>query len=504
MTEAPGKEGGSFRSIVRSTSLLGGASFINIAISVLKTKVAALLLGPTGIGLIGLLQNLMGTAAAVASLGVGTVGAKRIAQAAADEDERALHDAAQALFWGTLLLSVIGGALFWILRTILSVWLTGGPQAADLIGWLSIGLVATVAGGSQTALLTGLRRLKALAAVSVLSALLGTAAACAALVLLPREAAIAVYLIAAPLMATLVAQLFIRRALKLRPARIPVALLKQHWLAMARLGFWFTAGGLGGAALLLWVRAYLNQALGPVALGHFQASFAISSMYLSFVLAAMGSDYFPRLSGVIRDDARVNEMVNAQAEVLLLLSAPAVFALLGATPLVIKILYSSAFADAAWILRWQIVGDIFKLMAWPLSFVLLAAGEGRTFFATEVLAPAVMLVFLWIVVPTLGIIAAGLAFVVMYGLYLPAVFLLIRRRNGFAWLPKVVWLFVGLLTTSLAILAATLVSEIAAMAFAAVAAAGSAVLVIVRLGGSTLLASSPLAKLFRHSISKGA
>ena len=50
MTEATA----SYHRILRSTSIIGGASFINIAIGVLRTKVLAVLLGPAGVGLASL------------------------------------------------------------------------------------------------------------------------------------------------------------------------------------------------------------------------------------------------------------------------------------------------------------------------------------------------------------------------------------------------------------------------------------------------------------------
>jgi len=65
---------GSYRQILRSSSIIGGASVINIAVGLLRVKVAAVLLGPAGVGLIGLLSNLAGTASAIAGLGVGRTG----------------------------------------------------------------------------------------------------------------------------------------------------------------------------------------------------------------------------------------------------------------------------------------------------------------------------------------------------------------------------------------------------------------------------------------------
>lgn len=487
MTETQQAERRSFIQIVRATSMLGGSSLINIVISVLRTKIAALLLGPTGIGLLGLFQNLVGTASAVAGLGINTVGAREIAEAAAAGDEVRLRHATQALFWGTCVLAGIGGAVFWAVRTPLSVFLTGNEQAADLIGWLTLGVVATVAAGSQTALLTGLRRLSALVATSISSAILATIVACAALYLLPRSPAMIVFIVAPPLLSIVIGQAFLVRAIDSRPARVPLTVLRRQWFAMARMGFWFTVAGLISALLLLGARTHINRVLGSAALGHFQASWAISSMYLSFILQAMGTEYYPRLTGAISDREAANRMVNAQAEILILFAAPAVLALLGFTPLVVDLLYSSAFSDTVWILRWQVLGDVFKLVAWPVSFIFLAAGQGKAFFLTETLASLVLVGFLWIATPLIGITATGLAFLVMYAIHATVVFAVVARQRAFRWEPRVVKSFLLLLGAATAVLAVAWWSEIAAMVVSAVATLVSAGYMVLKLATADTL-----------------
>jgi len=105
----PVTEPTSHSQILRSSSIIGGASVINILIGLLRIKVVAVLLGPAGVGLIGLLQNIMATASTVAALGFGTVGTRQIAEAAGLEDQPGIDTARRALFWGTLGLAVFGG-----------------------------------------------------------------------------------------------------------------------------------------------------------------------------------------------------------------------------------------------------------------------------------------------------------------------------------------------------------------------------------------------------------
>jgi len=69
----------SYRRILKSSSIIGGASVINIVIGLVRTKIIAVLLGPAGIGLVSLYSGLMSTATAVATMGIGTIGTRQIA-----------------------------------------------------------------------------------------------------------------------------------------------------------------------------------------------------------------------------------------------------------------------------------------------------------------------------------------------------------------------------------------------------------------------------------------
>ena len=75
----------SYRRILKSSSIIGGASVINIVIGLARTKIIAVLLGPAGIGLVSLYTGLMSTATAVASMGIGTMGTRQIAEALKSE-----------------------------------------------------------------------------------------------------------------------------------------------------------------------------------------------------------------------------------------------------------------------------------------------------------------------------------------------------------------------------------------------------------------------------------
>lgn len=152
--------------MLRSSSIIGGASVINIFIGLVRIKVAAVLLGPAGIGLIGIYQSLILMASTVSSMGFNTAGARQISEAAGHGTNE-LAAARRGLFWGTLALALIGGGLFWVFRQPLATYVLNSPNRSDELGWLAIGVILMVASGSQTALLRGMRKTGDMARVAV-------------------------------------------------------------------------------------------------------------------------------------------------------------------------------------------------------------------------------------------------------------------------------------------------------------------------------------------------
>jgi PST family polysaccharide transporter len=428
MTEAKA----SYRRILRSSSIIGGASFINILIGILRTKVLAVLLGPAGVGLTSLYNGLMLTAATFATMGVGTVGTRQIADATSKDDARALTVARRAMFWGTMFLAGAGALVVWGLRSILAKRVLGNESYSGVIGWLSLGVALSVAGASQGALIQGMRRIGDLARLSVFGSILNTVLGVG---LLWRwgKAGLVAYVLVGPAVTFVLGHVYVSKLPKAGTDRITIQELTHEWKTLLRLGLAFVGAGLVGSLFQLWVRIDVGKILGAGSLGQYQAAWTISTQYIAFVLAAMGADYYPRLTGVIRDHQAAGRLINEQTEIAMLLSAPIFISMMALAPWVIHLLYTNSFTPAIEILRWQILGDVLKVASWPLGFVILAAGNGKTYFWAESAAGVVLATLIVGLVPAMGLRITGIASLASYAFYLPLVYWLARWRIGFRW-----------------------------------------------------------------------
>lgn len=441
----------SYRRILKTTSIIGGASAINIVIGIIKVKVLAVLLGPAGVGLMGLYQNIMNMASTLAGCGIGGSGVRQLAASAGEASTLAI--VRRTLWLANLILGFAGMVLLWTLREPVAHWVFGDIAHAEEVGWLGLGVLLTLIAGSQTALLQGLRRIGDLARVSIISAFFGALVGIL-LVCWLGEDGILWFVLTAPAVSILVAGYYAAHLPRPQAAHDWQA-ISQQWQAMLKLGIPLMAAGLLTLATQLAARSIILRELGLDASGYFQVAWAISMTYIGFVLGAMGADYYPRLTAAINDHQQARKLVNEQSEMALLLAGPVLLAMITLAPWVIHLLYAASFAPATEVLRWQVLGDIFKVASWPMGFILLAMGRGGIFIGTEFTWNVVYLGAIFLGIQQYGLVMAGvgfwIAYLILYGVNVMIAARLIAfkpaRRN---WLATLLLLIAGGLIMSLA------------------------------------------------------
>ena len=412
--------------------IIGSAQFVNILISIIKMKVLAVLLGPSGVGLLSIYNSLLSMVQQTAGLGMASSGVREIASSRGDE--ATLSRVRRVLFAAYLIQGTLAMIAVWLLRERIAIWLFGDDLRATEVGFIGIAILFGLLASAQVALLQGLRKIGDLGRATVIGAFVGTLAGLAA-VWLHGQSGLIWFILVQPLAAVLIALHYTRRLPKPVAAHLSLFELWQIWKPMAKLGAAFMLGGLVTAATLLLVRGRISQELGLDAAGHFAAAWGITMTYVGFLLGAMGADYYPRLTEVIHDKVTAVRLMNDQAQLGLAIGGPVLLLLIGLAPWVITLLYSEEFAPAVELLQWQTVGNVFKLAGWALGFSIVAAGRSKTFLLLQVNFNVIFLALLWPTLTSFGIAAAGPAFTIAYLLQLTVAFWIVRVVHNFRWQP---------------------------------------------------------------------
>lgn len=442
-------ETSSYREIMRSSSIMGGARAIHYVVRLARVKVVAVVLGPAGVGIIGLYTSATGVVGTVTEMGLRGSSVRSIAEANGHDDPEQLARATrllQRLCWIT---GILGWAVSAALAMPLSRWIFQSTTHAWAFAILGGMLFMNAITGGRMGLLQGLRRIGDIARVQVAAAVVNTALAIGLYLWLGQRGIVPVLVLSAAVMLGL-SWWFTRRVEVDRAPLDWKATLTESWplLALGAALMWST---LGTMLVDLFTRTLITRQLGVDAAGIYQAAWALSATFAGFVLTAMGADFYPRLTATIDDHAAARRQVNEQTEIGILLTLPGLLGVLALAPWIVWALYSPAFMAAAGVLVWMVLGMFGRVISWPLGFIQLAAGAARAYAITEGVFLGLQLALVFWLVPRFGVVGAAYAFAITYAFYTAGMLGVGAHLIGFRW-SKAVWRMV--LTSAALVVAA--------------------------------------------------
>lgn len=421
----------SYGQILKSSAFIGGSQVINVVLGIVRTKFLAMMLGPEGVGLIGLYQGITSTAGTLAGMGINSSGVRQIAEASGTGDSLRIARTVKALRRTVLILGILGTLLLLALCQPIASFTFGNTGESGMVALLSLVVVLTAVNGGQTALIQGLRRIKDLAVLNVLGALLGTVFSLP-LVYWFGSRGIVPFLVVVAFMTILPSWWFARQV---AVHDIPLS-WRETWAiskGLLGLGLAFMLSGLLGSASAYFNRVIIRHDLGVDAAGIYVAAWTLAGYYVRFILQALAADYYPRLTAVADDHKICTRMINEQVEVAMALALPGVLATLAFAPLVIQLFYSSKFDEAALILRWQTLGILLQVIWLPLGFVVLAKGRSLLFFVLEAFSNLLCVGLMWVGAKYGGLQGTGMAFLAHYLVMFIVVCLTVKKLVDFRW-----------------------------------------------------------------------
>lgn len=421
-----------YRELLRVFSIIAGSSIFSTLMALLRNKAAAMLLGPSGVGLIGLLQSLMTWGGTLAAMGLGTVGARAVADSNAHHADGRASSTYKMLKLALAILGTLGAAAFLVFQGPISRLVLGNGEFDTTVGWLGLGVLCTAMAGAHSAYLRGMRRVGDQAKVTAFSAAISTALAIGAVYIFGNDGVVA-FVVLGPVANFMFASWYASKVGSAGTMDAPSLALRSEWSKVWRAGLAFMITGVVVAGSHLALRAIVRSELGIAQLGLFQASWMITIAYIGFVVTAMSNDYYPRISEIISKNGNLAHAINQQTDLILLVATPLLLAMQSLAPVVLWVLYTDEFMAAENVLRWQLFGDTLKIVSWPLGMVALAAGDSKTYMRNESSVSLVFLALGWASIHVIGLVGVGISYFIMYALYFPLVYWQVRRRYAFGY-----------------------------------------------------------------------
>ena len=431
MNSESSKKKNSYGEILKSSSIMGGSAAINLLIGMVRTKFVAVLIGTGGVGLLANYSALQGVIGTVAGLGVQSSAVRDVAAAVAKNDDQAIGRTILTLRRICWVTGFLGAFVMMILSPLLSQWTFGSREYTLDIALLGICILLGNLSGGQMALIQGMRRIADIARINVFGTAIGSVIAIGFYFWLGLRGIVPALLASATF--NLAVSWFYAR-------RVPVPIVHMSFSesfheagGMVKLGLVFMWNAFLGSVAVYVINSLVTQGISISAVGIYTAAFALSGMFVNFVLSAMGADYYPRLTAVAHDNDAMNRMVNDQTEIGLLLAVPGMLATMSLAPWIIYAFYTSDFLPASNLLQWFILGCLGKVISWPLGIVMLALGRRKILIVTETMTHGLHMVLVGAGLFMFGIEGAAIAFFVLYIIYIAVVYMVARHLTGFSW-----------------------------------------------------------------------
>ena len=366
--------------VLKYTGIFGGVQGLNIGIGLVRTKLVALLLGPSGMGLASLFNTTVNMVFQATNLGLPFSAVRRVSELYQEGDEAGLARYVKVVRGWTLLTALLGMFVCIVIGPFLShsTFAWGDHTLHFVLLAPAVGMM-TITGG-ETAILKGIHRVGALAVIQVISILAALLFSVPVYYFFGASGIVPVIVLMA--LATMLAT--IRISFRVIPLQLASAgRAMKEGTGMIRLGVAYTLAMVVGSLTELVIRSYLNVTGDLDILGLYNAGYMLTITYAGMVFSAMETDYFPRLSAVNTDIEATNETVNKQMEVSLLIAAPMLVGLIIFLPVLIPLFFSSKFVPVVAMTQVAVLAMFFKAVTMPAAYITLARGYSVMYLLLE-------------------------------------------------------------------------------------------------------------------------
>ena len=419
----------SYRSIFKATSLFGGVQVYQILIQIIKSKFVAVLLGPAGVGIMGLYQSGLQLVQQLSSMGLAQSAVRDVSEASGSNNIQQIArtvTVVRKLVWFTGLLGLVIVACC---SPLLSKFSFGNYDYTIPFIILSITLLLDQLSAGQRVVLQGMRRLKDLAKCTAFGVTFGLITSVPLYYWLGIDGIVPTLMLNS--VCSLILSWIYSRKIKIEKVQVTPKQTIEHGKQMLVMGVSMSLSGIFATIVSYIIRAFIQGDGGVEQVGLYQAGFVIMTTYVGMVMNAIATDYYPRLAAINKDDLKCREAVSQQGEIGTMILAPMLTVCLIFMPIVLKILYSDSFLAANEYISWACLGMMLRLSAWVISYLFVAKAESKIFLKLEIFTNIIYLLLSLLGYYTFGLSGLGIAFVLEYVIYFLLCYIMAHKRYNF-------------------------------------------------------------------------
>jgi O-antigen/teichoic acid export membrane protein len=411
------------KDIIKVFSLNAVSTLIRMLTAFVSVKVVAVLIGPSGIALLGQLNNFSSIFLTVASGGINSGTTKYVAEHAKSPNKIKLF--LKTAFWITSMLSVISGLALMIGSSYFSMIILKDAQYASILVVFGSTLIFYSFNGLLLSVLNGFKEFKKFVTINILGSLVGLLFSC----VLALYFGIYGALLSAVTYQSIVFFVTLSVAFKCTWFKKDNFIGKFSKTAGRKLAHYSLMALVSAATVpvsQLIIRSYIVQHTSLNDAGVWEGMNRISAMYLMVVTSSLSIYYLPRLAEINTDNELKHEILNTFKIIL-----PAVifisFSIFFLRSFIIHLLFNEKFNGMQNLFAFQLIGDLFKISSWILAYQMVAKSMTKTYVVSEFLFSALFVGLSMVFVKLYGNMGATIGYAITYFLYFLSMLFIFRK-----------------------------------------------------------------------------
>lgn len=386
-------------------------------------KLVARAAGPAGIGRFGQFMGLMSVLSVLAGGGISAAIVKYVAEYR-DDPVRLSRLLGAALTYALSCAVVMGiGTLLFSHQ--LAQWLLGDARYESVLDVLAFAQLGIAASNYLLAVINGFMDVRRLVFIQVSGSIAGTLLAAWLSWRLGLYGAL-LALVLSPLLWLVFGIPAWWRSPHYRPDALRMGFDRDMTGRLAGFSLMTLSSALCLPLANMAVRDHLAVLLGWEEVGYWQAVTRVSDAYLLFLITAFNVYYLPKLAGIQERDALRREIGHAWRRLIPVAAFLALLVYAGRS-WITSLLFSGDFSGANELYGVQLIGDVVKIAAFVLSYLMLAKAMTGLYVLSEIIFAASYLLLVFIFSGRFGLVGAIYAFTANYVLYFIFNILVARR-----------------------------------------------------------------------------
>lgn len=416
----------SYRGITKAMSLFGGVTVFQIIVNLIKNKFIAVLLGPFGMGISGIITSTISMVSSLTGLGLQTASVRDVSKAYKNGNQNDLAETVtilRKLVWFTGFLGLLIVACF---ASYFSQLAFGNEEYALYFRFVSIVLLLDQLCVGQTVLLKGTFHYRYMAKASLLGSIVGLFFTIPLYYIGGVNAIVPVIVITSII--HLVFSSFYSRKVIFQKAALSIRDIFVKGRTMIVMGLALAMSSVVSASSVYIQRVILSNIGSIEDVGLYTAGIGIATQYINIIFTSISSDYSPRLASVSGDNDEFIKTINRQMKLLITVIAPMIILFIVLIREITILLYSDKFLPISGMLEWVMFGMFFRATSWSISYALIARGDAKPFFFCEVLGTTCSVIMSILGYYLYSFEGMGVGFCVSYIIYTLVLYFVGRKQ----------------------------------------------------------------------------